>query len=193
MSSDQYVVVSKADVIKAIQTENLKSGMWFGGLYNEEEKGIEICHVCAVGAVMRHVLDESETTFLRDVKYYKLNTFVGNKLSSDIGIANGFYGDCIVENDFVKAAAIVKIATKKLKQSNSDYDELRVLSGLFESLCHLRESENLQKHGFSSELSRHQMYRIKQILIKFVEDNFPKKIKVPVNGFAVRPGLKKKS
>lgn len=161
-----YVKVSKEQVIEAIKTESLRSGNWIDYEFDPVKQEDVVCHVCAVGAVFRSCLSKNE-----EKNSYEICDFISSEVEkekSDLDPSGNFW--------YSSTEECLLTAKKELKK-NKAY--LKTLSHVFESLCMMRDVH-----------SRHQIYRIKKILIEFVEENFPKYIKVPVNGFEVKEGLK---
>lgn len=163
----KYVKVSKDKVIEAIKTESLRPGCWIEPDWDKRDK---VCHVCAVGAVMRAALSKDEDRLDEVCDHLSQCLF-----DPKIPVAGGF--------SFESRKQILDKAKEQLKQKKY----LTTLSFLFETLC---EFNSLLNGNSSYSISRHQIYRIKQTLIKFVEENFPKYIEVPVNGFKTKKGLK---
>ena len=162
-----YVKVSKEQVIEAIKTESLRSGNWIDYQFHPSKQKDVVCHVCAVGAVFRSCLSKKD----EEENPYEICDFINSEVEkekSDLDV----FGNC-----WYSSTEECLLTAKKELKKNKAY--LRTLSHVFESLCMMRNAH-----------SRHQIYRIKKILIEFVEENFPKYIKVPVNGFEVKEGLK---
>ncbi len=169
----KYVVVGKQEVIQAIWTENLVSGNWFG--YSQTGAIADSCSVCAVGAVFRHILWDNASKF-------ESECFVFDQIQSKAGKrAFNASGTSLIapkKEVFERAESWMK--------SNRDMmgSELAALSHVFESICNAR--------NLKDDMSRHQLYRLRKDLTQFVEDNFPKKIKVPVGLLPVKSGFVKK-
>ena len=162
-----YVKVSKEQVIEAIKTESLRPGTWFDVNFNEVKQKDEVCHVCAVGAVFRSCLSKKN----EEEDSYEMCDFNSSEVEREKSNLDPS-GNC-----WYSSTEECLLTAKKELKKNTAY--LKTLSHVFESLCMMRDAH-----------SRHQIYRIKKILIEFIEENFPKHIKVPVNGFEVKEGLK---
>jgi len=167
-----YVVVSKQEVIQAIWTENLVSGNWFGR--SDTNTVGTACSVCAVGAVFRHILNE-------DTSKYGADSVIWEQIQDKA--ANRKFN--VASPQAKPKKETFKLAESWMK-SNRDMmgSELAALSHVFESICKAR--------NLKDDMSRHQLYRLRKDLAQFVEDNFPKKIKVPVGLLPVKSGFVKK-
>jgi hypothetical protein len=161
-----YVKVSKNQVIEAIKTESLRPGTWIDTRWNSDSE--KVCHVCAVGAVFRSCLSEDVNDF------EVINEFIDGKMRAGVSYLSP-YGV-----KYKSKADCLRIAKYEISINKN---HLKILSHLFESLC-------MMTGKTVDNISRHQIYRIKQTLIQFIEENFPKYIEVPVNGFDVKKGLK---
>lgn len=174
------IEVSKQFIINAIKKEPfLRGGSWkstteiyakingddfvsrddFAALYEKldiiENKD---CAVCAVGAVFRNVLEQSQRT-------ESLVAAISAQINKEGNIRTTAIGDSVDEFE----AFAKKWAKEKRYMS--------ALSQYFEALY------NFRIHcGYTNELSRHQIYRIKLRLIDFVKKYFPKKIILDIDG-----------
>lgn len=150
------VRISKQRIIEAISSEplrNLRSGDW--ALPEESQAltvGAKDCPVCAVGAVMRAVLDpEQDPDWLYSAAV--ASTSVETPLC-----AGGLEGVIPSKREVKKAPMVA-------------------LSGFFEQEC---ADAKRRTHSFG--LSRHQMRRIRKKVIEFVEENFPPTMLIDIDG-----------
>lgn len=158
------VEITKQRVIKAIKEEPLlRGGSWFAFSDNAPDDfdfkllvgDKKNCTVCAVGAVLRDVLDKQSLAF-------DIDDAVDGCIDQGLPISDLSSYESI--EDTLKALLI-------------DKHYMNALSVLFETSW----DKAMEKNDYN-DLSRHQIYRIKQKLIKFVQKNFPAKIQIDIDG-----------
>lgn len=159
------IQITRKRVLKAISSEPLKllkhgSFIWgsedeFGNELNPSKIGKD-CPVCAVGAVMRSVLDPNQSE-------ERLCKVANNSMKSYCAEPEMDF------EDKKQLAAEVDYIAKKAPMA--------ALSQMFEGLCHLAERRS--KTGY---ISRHQMRRIRQNLIVWAKRSLPETMKINLNG-----------
>lgn len=176
--------VSKQTILKAIKEEtSFTNGAWseFDGPYSIDEYGVndepkvadKKCQVCAVGAVLRNVLDP-------DLNYSAIETVATRAVNHNFKMEPAYFYD----NNDVETDARNLIA--KAENLKDDRLYLNALSVYYEGLCKVRKHLTNQ-----DDLSRHQLYRIKKKLLKFIEKHFPKRLNIDIDGVKPKKGMKR--
>lgn len=157
-----HIIVKKQDFIDAIWKEDLFPGSWISPIVREGHYAIveNACKVCAVGALFKNILKESTGIFRANEII--LNTICGR------GYSLGSYG-------FKSKKKVFEDAKKKYE--GKEVNELSALSFVFETLC---VNRGIGKNG-AKEISRHQLYRLRKDLTRFILDTFPDKIKIKID------------
>jgi len=159
--SDIEIEVTKYRIKKAIKTEPLlKAGHWVNWVGDRESTTVgdkKNCSVCAVGAVLREVLDDEQ-------KSYMIDSAAETCINSDRLFLPDMAGR---DEDWLLEKAAVLCDDKAYMNGLSTY---------FEGLWRLAEDRANDDY-----VSRHQVYRIRQKLLKFVTEHFPAKIILNIN------------
>ncbi len=178
------VEVTRSRILKAIKTEPIKTlrpGQWVGyprGFSWNKTVAEKSCSVCAVGAVMRNVLDPSQS-------YEWIDNAA--RQATDIGglILAPHYNDLKYKVNPSGVGFIRKVLTKRqmvtqLKKSALKYlnekNCMAVLSYLFEGLC------GIASKGHYDKLTNTQLANIRRSVYSFVKNNFPHKVKIDIDG-----------
>jgi len=171
---DTVIKVSKSRIMKAIRTEPfLLAGHW-ANYSGEELVGDKNCSVCAVGSVLRDVLDENQNA--------EMITKAANK-TIDYTLSVGPRGGLEALN--------LKDIHESAKCLANIGMYMNALSTYFESLWEMTVHRNRRNDNYNSyNLSRHQVYRIRQKLLKFVQAEFPSSIEINIDGAIPKKGVK---
>ena len=158
------IEITKKRIKTAILEEPyFKAGSWVRDTRDRQVGDRKSCSVCAVGAVLRSVLDDKQPAEM-------IKKAAAKAAPRRFGIAS----------------IMDKISRHKILKSqirNEQY--MNALSTYFESIWF-----EADRRTDEMEISRHQVYRIRKKLVKFVDKNFPRKIVVDIDGAKPAKGMK---
>lgn len=175
------VRITKNRVLKAIKNEpikNLKAGSWMdllnstelftGNICELRNKSIkdDNCSVCAVGAVLRNILDPNCSAF---------DPSTAADSAVEVATPNWTYG---ATKEGLKEEALEFIHNDKCMSALSIY---------FEGLCCLKINADLNLNHMSTGAAKRamtpkQLAPIRRSVLSFVEKNFPSHITIDIDG-----------
>lgn len=177
------IEVSKKKILKALKTEPLYPGSWIKFPGNNDLKKIKInsknCTVCVVGAVLRNVLNENEsvdqlTAVARKATFTSTFADVAPTYAT---LYQDNEDDRKRKNRQIKLSTTLKNRAIQLIKENHPVTALSYyFEGLF--LVHERIGDSFDGQRFDSQ----RIAIVRKSLISFVENHFPNKIQMDING-----------
>lgn len=168
------IELRKSRLMNAIKKEPLKPGSFVMTYESKDTVASKHCQVCAVGAVMRSVLDKKQN-------HYNIFKAASASIKDHVSVAPDIYDlECLVRDNLAEdeiisikdlRTALTKEALRVLNEENSP---MGALSFFFEGLCSLKE--------INGELTGVQLAGIRRTVFVFVRDNYPSKMLINIDG-----------